>query len=517
MKINITEGMNIYRQLSTLKNISSIYLFIIILPIIAACSQQKHNQVEKKLVTQNCQGCHLLPNPQHLPKNTWEFDVLPLMAARLGQQSGKLSEISTLKEMLLFPDTSAISFEEWQRLKNFIISSSPAQSIQSKTILEIHPELEGFEVIKPTLKEPPFISLTHFDKQNQQFFYGNSINKTFNQYNLEKGIVESIKLDGAPSYVTSTENGMYVLTMGGVMPHNKKIGTLTFMTKSGDEPKILIDDLQRPVHASLGDLDGDEKEDMIIAAFGNYRGELAWYSNIASSERKKNVLRAMPGAIKTIISDFNKDGLPDILALMAQGDEGFFIYLNEGEGKFREKILMRFPPTYGSTYFEWKDFDGDGLEDILYVNGDNGDYTPIVKNFHGIRLFRNKGNMSFEEVFFLEHHGAFKAISEDFDLDGDLDIAAISYFPDYKNRPQESFIYYENKGDYVFQACTFEGQPSGKWLTMEAGDIDGDGDKDIVLGSAMFLTSEAPKKLANDWRRNLVPILILKNKRNSVL
>ncbi|UZR96520.1 FG-GAP repeat domain-containing protein [Chondrinema litorale] len=504
--------MNFYWQLITKRR----FLFLNLIILVISCSPKKEDKAENQLLSQNCQSCHLLPDPKHLIKNTWEFDVLPKMAARVGLQSGKANEITTLKEMALFPDTTAMSLEEWQELKNFVLAASPSLPFTGKSLLNIKPQLNDFEVVEANLPNTqPFITLTHFDTLTHKFYFGNASSKSVHVFDIEEGIKESIKLTGSPSYLSITENGYFVLTMGEVMPHNKKIGTLTYVSKneSGgfDEPEILLDDLQRPVHASLGDLDADGKEDIVISAFGNYKGELAWYSNVLSDEREKHVLRSLPGAIKTVLSDFNHDGLTDILALMAQGDEGFYLYLNQGNGKFVEKILMRFPPTYGSTYFDWIDFDGDGLEDIIYVNGDNGDYMPIVKNFHGIRLYLNKGNMDFEEALFIEHHGVFKAKAEDFDMDGDLDLAAISYFPDYEGRPAESFVYYENKGYYQFEASTFENQPTGKWLTMETGDLDGDGDKDILLGSAMFMVADAPKKIMNNWRRHPVPLMILKN------
>jgi hypothetical protein len=131
-------------------------------------------------------------------------------------------------------------------------------------------------------------------------------------------------------------------------------------------------------------------------------------------------------------------------------------------------------------------------------------------------MFRNLGNLQFEEVFFLEHHGAFKARANDFDQDGDLDIAAISYFPDYENRPEESFVYYDNQGGFNFQASTFETQPSGKWLTMETGDIDQDGDLDIILGTTLYMTEEVPSRLRTTWRNNGVSFLILENERGSI-
>lgn len=483
--------------------------------LLISCTQDPH-QAGRKLAAQHCQGCHTLPNPQDLNKNTWQFEVLPLMAARLGHNSGKSAEIETLKEMHLLPESPLLTSEEWNQIKNYFITVSPAFAKPSQTIKKITPQLSGFRVFDPLLKsEPPFMSMVHVDSTRQQFFYGNSTQQTLNIYEMEKGKTQSIKLSGSPSHLIAGENGDYVLTMGMVMPHNKKSGTLTFIPKNpaGEwlAPEIWINDLQRPVHASLGDLDGDGKDDMVIASFGNYQGELVWYSDVASPQRKKHVLKPLPGAIKSVLADFNDDGLTDILALMAQGDEGLFLFLNQGNGSFKEQILKRFPPTYGSTYFDWIDMDGDGLNDILYVNGDNGDYFPIVKNFHGIRLFRNKGNLEFEEVFFLEQHGAFKAKAVDFDRDGDLDIAAISYFPDYQDRPEESFVYYENTGNLEFEAFSFEQQPRSKWLTMESGDIDGDGDQDIMLGTALFMTQDAPAKLSNDWRRNAVLLLILEN------
>lgn len=68
-------------------------------------------------------------------------------------------------------------------------------------------------------------------------------------------------------------------------------------------------------------------------------------------------------------------------------------------------------------------------------------------------------------------------------LDGDIDVAAISYFPDAKNQPEESFVYLENKGTFNFFPYTIKESNGGNWLTMDVADLDGDGDDDIVIGS----------------------------------
>ena len=107
--------------------------------------------------------------------------------------------------------------------------------------------------------------------------------------------------------------------------------------------------------------------------------------------------------------------------------------------------------------------------------------------------------------------GAYRAVSEDFDGDGDRDIAAVSYFPDYKSSPRESFVYLENQGDYKFKPSTIKECIAGRWITLEAGDIDGDGDKDIVLGAVKIGPRDVPPFLAEAWNRSGLTVLILEN------
>ena len=74
-----------------------------------------------------------------------------------------------------------------------------------------------------------------------------------------------------------------------------------------------------------------------------------------------------------------------------------------------------------------------------------------------------------------------------------MDIAAISFFPDYASAPQASFVYLQNRGNMQFVAHTvFEAQDA-RWLTMDAGDVDLDGD--FVRGG-----SNVPKEVEERWR-----------------
>jgi len=128
------------------------------------------------------------------------------------------------------------------------------------------------------------------------------------------------------------------------------------------------------------------------------------------------------------------------------------------------------------------DFNGDGRPDFVVTNGDNGEYPSPPKSYHGIRVYLNRGGMKYEKSLFLPLNGAFRALARDYDADGDTDIAAVSYFPNYNKSPRESFVYFENK-DGKYTANTFRTCISGRWLTMDAGDVDGDGDIDLALGN----------------------------------
>lgn len=498
------------------------HLLIIIILLSFSCkSTTKEKEIlhpeGKVLAEKYCQSCHLLPDPKELPQSIWKNDVLPKMGARLGMLTGKIGETDLLKSLNLFPEQPLLNRTEWLEILNYYIENAPLfdQSYFKENSLQV--DLPLFKVRGENFtQKAPFTTLLHWDTTGKRLFYGNDATNDLTTWVIGKTTKESQNLSGAPVQLLKGKDGFWVLTMGKVMPHNQKSGALSFIPVStnGDFKKsqILLSELQRPVHASIDDLDADGNLDIVISCFGNYAGELIWFSNFESKDRQKIVLRALPGAVKTVIYDFNKDGLPDILALMAQGDEGILLYENKGNGEFAESYLLRFPATYGSTYFELLDYNQDGLQDILYVNGDNGDYYPIRKAYHGIRLFLNEGENLFEEAFFLPHHGAFKAKIVDFDLDNDLDIAAISYFPDYKNRAEEGFVFYENNGQDEFVAKTISNSSKGKWLTMETGDMDADGDVDIFLGSALYMQVEVPAAMKQQRQKEGTAIMILENK-----
>lgn len=478
------------------------------------CENNPSEEAGNALAGKYCGACHQVPDPDILPRHGWE-EILPQMAAKMGIYitPAALEHRQLLDANGLSPESPVLTAAEWLQIRNYYLEMSP-------DTMDLRPTPIAGEAISwlrpvPLLvgESVPAASLAAFS--NDYIYYGDAVNRTLYEFNPADSIAREFPLDGAPSGITDSHGELQVLTMGNIHPNDLYKGKLYQITQ--DSVSVLIDSLARPVHVASADLNGNGLEDYVISGFGYLKGDLSWYEQLTDGSFRKHLLRALPGAIRTEITDLNGDGHLDILALMAQGDEGFFLYEGNGRGKFSERRLLSFHPSYGSSYFELADMNGDDRPDIVYTNGDNGDYAkPILKPYHGVHVFLQEDDLRFSKAAFVPVNGPFKAMVEDYNLDGYPDIACISYFPDYENTPEEGFLMLLNQGPDTlsFQARTHPAALYGKWLTADRADYDNDGDIDILLGNGPIMSLYVPDSLKLLWKKKPVTLLLLKNTRH---
>ena len=478
--------------------------------LLISCKESGYNKKPQELVQQYCFSCHKSFNFDILPKDIWAKHVLPRMGARLGIYESGLSratliENDLVQEAQIYPEAALISQSDWTTIKEYILSLAPTQIDQPIIQETLNNSL--FTVEKPSyIFSPPStiyskigldgtILISDINTKSLNFIHNGKIDKSAQ---LPSPVVDLIE----------TPTSFITLCIGDFSPTDAPSGSIIGLPKNGGRLQVLADSLHRPVHFSMADADNDGDLDLVISEFGKWLGGVTLLRNNGGKLYKESI-STQSGATKSYFSDINNDGLIDIVVLYAQGSESITAYIADNWGDYNSKDLITFHPAMGSSYMDLIDFDSDGDLDIIYTAGDNADYTPILKPYHGIYLYNNKGDLTFEQETFLPMHGAYKAIIEDFDQDNDLDIVAISFFPDF-TQEKTSFIYFENsKGTYLRSKLI--DHTIGRWIVMDKGDIDSDGDIDLILGSLSMEVLTNPE-LVESWINRGIGYLVLKNK-----
>lgn len=464
-------------------------------------------QLGKGLAEKHCQSCHLLPDPSLLDKQNWQL-ALELMGPRLGiyAHNGRRYRIYTDIAQNNYPDKPAMNSWDWQNIIEYYAAMSPETLPAQEKPKDISRQMPFFSVALPPkllVSAGNLASLVKIDttvKPARIWINRTSSTNTLLLLDGKMNIIDSLNGSGPIVNLEPDANEWMACKIGtDLLGNNARNGALMRLKvvnqKIQAAPKPLFDSLARPIHVAYADLNGDQQKDYLVAEFGNMFGSLIWMENQGRGKYIQRTIRSLPGASKTVVQDVNRDGRPDIWALFGQGEEGIFLYTNQGNGVFTEKQVIRFPPTYGSTSFELNDFNQDGFPDILYTCGDRGDGIPQLKPYHGVYIYLNNGKNEFSKAYFFPINGCVKAMAKDFDGDGDLDIAAIGFFTD-NQQPSEGFTYLENKGSLDFQPYALPLETGFKRaLTMDLGDINGDGKPDIVLGQGFMGNKSSGDKL----------------------
>jgi hypothetical protein len=406
----------------------------------------------RALAMQYCTGCHLLPEPASLTKRAWVHQIQPEMAKWLGLDPvdyESMTDGRLLEAAKLFPSEPIIPEADWFAIWDYYRAAAPSLPPSPPQRAAPEPTLRRFRVrvVNPS-PGAPMISLVRIQPPIRRVVVADAFAGLLWTLSPGGAVLATNRFVSPPVNVAAGQRRSYLTLIGRLFPSDAEEGAVLTLpdTLGAATARVILEKLRRPTDVVAVDLNQDGREDLAVCQFGNRLGRFSWFENRGDNHYEERVLQDRPGALGVRSLDMTRDGRPDLILMTAQAREAVQLFENAGGGEFRLRTLIEKPPTWGFAGFDLVDFDRDGATDLLTVNGDNGDWALPMKAEHGIRLYRNNGTNEFAETYFYPFPGAYKALGRDFDGDGDLDIAAIAYYPDFSAGTVESFVYLRNEG-----------------------------------------------------------------------
>jgi len=225
---------------------------------------------------------------------------------------------------------------------------------------------------------------------------------------------------------------------------------------------------------AMGDVDGDGDPDLVI---GN-RGQSRLYLNDGGGKFTDLTAVRMPprviGTNAVVLGDVDADNDPDLIL----GNSGqSLLYLNDGAGKFTDATSTNMPALWGATLaLGLGDVDGDNDLDLVIGNSGGVAGSP---NF----LYLNDGAGVFRDVTGTNMPSVWRATTGVAlgDIDGDADNDVICGNLEDQNWFGEQNYVYTNNGAGSFSASPLT--PVHRTAAVALADMDEDGDLDVVFGN----------------------------------
>jgi FG-GAP-like repeat len=445
-----------------------------------------------------CGSCHILPPPDVLPRPAWRDEIARMFLIKGGQPE-PTGPRGTAARMVSLP-------VEWQAIVKYYEARAPERLAPPAT----WPDPDDTLPFKKRAIPGPPGSSNHTVSNVRLIDLDGDDRPSVLVSDMRSGIVYEVRMDDEP--VTGGElarltnpahaapidldgdgqRDLLIADLGSFLPGDHDRGAVVWLRGRKDRTyytPVTITRGPRVADVEAADFDGDGRLDLLMAAFGWRRtGNLTILKNDTIDDGRPSFvphqIDKRAGAIHAIPADLDRDGRSDLIAVFAQEHETVVAFLNRGGMRFDSKSVYSAPhPNWGSSGIEVVDLDKDGDVDVLMTNGDMFD-DQIVKPYHGIHWLENTGTFPFTTHTLASLPGVQRAQAADLDGDGDVDIAACALVPSQAEaaRRLPSVVWLEQTLPGRFARHVLEvGSPTH--ATLDAGDLDRDGDVDIAVGN----------------------------------
>ena len=438
----------------------------------------------ERLAKRECSKCHAFPPPESMHREDWEKGAFPYLEDLLG-----IDQIENYDAQ-----TQAAVRAQWDTIKAFYLNHS-FEKPESMTTPE--PPLNTAFSHRSTVRKLD-VTAIHHDTDNGLVFIGDELSRAVLVYDRAFRNVRTFSADKVPCDFQLAEDRLYVCSHGTLDPLDSETGEVGYITDSGlGEYRPLLRGLNRPTRYVPFRHSGTDYA--VLCEYGISKGKITLYR-----EGESVLVLPMSGAIDCRVLDADTDGQPEVYVLIAQEHECLLRLTVRPGGEVDPLVLIKKQPGWGFTAMEMLDADGDGAVNVILSNGDTTEFRSHPRRYHGIRIY-DLGEDELVEKQFIPAHGAMDFTMLDADADGDLDIASVSYFADFRHKPHQAAMLHIRTGAR-FASQPLPGHEQGRWCRIASGDIDGDGDPDLLLGALNYQTySRAYERDASFLRSVQIP------------
>ncbi len=505
----ISLNLNCFRQLF-------VVLFACAVTALAGCDsgdeQDTANTVDPEIekmrpkVVHFCGACHVTPLPSSFPKDAWHHEVE--QAYGFYYESGRRD---------LNPPNAkdVVAWYRKQAPEHLVLNPVKDEPYDKSRFRRQSVPLG--EADTPTVSY--IRSWTEPSSGRHELMFCNMSDGRVTRCGLDgrKPVIEEllrVRHTARTDPVDLDQNGevdFLVSELGSYPPQDHNRGQVVWMNRdeNGELQKhFLLMNVGRVADVQPGDFDGDGDLDLVVAEFGwRKTGSIHVMTQTGLKDGvpqfETEVIDKRHGTINVPVIDLNGDGHLDFIALVSQEYEQIDAFMNRGDGKFeRQEIHKAGDPSWGSSWIQLVDMDGDGDQDIVYSNGDTLD-SHYLKPYHGVQWLENIGDFPWRKHEVTKMPGVYRSVAGDVDGDGDVDIIAGAFIPksriirdEDRGKEYDVLVWMERVEGGKFVRHSIEKRSEFGYMTVALDDFDEDGDLDILCGE---YTSPDAEGTVKDW------------------